>query len=147
MKKLIFVALLGVIAGMMLYTPMAKATTGLVVYAQNIASRAVTAAKIQGGAVNTIPMTGADGGVTYVAVAGDISGAPNATAIGARKVLPAMLQGGAVNYVPMSGADGGVTYSAIGNGMINHGVCWKTATTEGFCSTPMSVDGGTCTCN
>ena len=131
MKKyqIIIAALCGYFVASMFNTPIVTAAKGIVIYAANIASnavvtakinaKAVTAVKIQGGALNTIPISDADGGVSWGVAPTGATGATGAT-----------------------GPTG-----TVGTGSANRIVCWKTASTLGYCSTESGQDGGVCTCN
>ena len=138
MKKLIFAAFFGLVAGfvvgMVEHDQTVQATQLLKIYAANITAGAVTAPAIAAGAIS-------------------------ATAIAAKGITLANIQGGALNTVPVSNADGGLAYGVcptgatgatgasgaagatgtIGTVAQNCPLCSKNGTTLGGC---IYYDGG-----
>ena len=132
MKKLIFAAFFGLVAGfvvgMVEHDQTVQATQLLKIYAANITAGAVTAPAIAAGAIS-------------------------ATAIATKGITLANIQGGALNTVPVSNADGGLAYGVcptgatgatgatgtIGTVAQNCPLCSKNGTTLGGC---IYYDGG-----
>ena len=113
-----------------------------------IGKRKVTPATMIGsGVANSILVGDPDGGVGVYSVGGDLTSAsPGVITIAAGKVLPSKFGGGTSGALLQGNVDGGASYVAI-SGSVNHVICWKTATTLGYCSTAVNADGGICTCN
>ena len=144
-KHIIIAAILGAFAAMLVFTPVVEATKGLVVRAANIAAKAVTVAKIQGGATGTVLTSVPDGGVAFAA---QMSATVHAVDAGCTKggYLVTIFDAGTgtvCNGNP--GAQG--PQGTVGTGVMTHPVCWLTSSTLGTCANAPAGDGGLCGCH
>ena len=81
-----FVATILIVLGLIVLASGGYAAKSLIIHTDNLAAKSVTSAKIQGGAVNTVPRSDADGGVAFTLTISGSTGRilcqKSATAIG-----------------------------------------------------------------